>query len=89
MRPRVVLWVATAAAVVVFAVVQDRVTASGARQYVELQEAAAAGLGPPVTVDEIMCPAVRRSVEYASMWSAVVLGAGAVAAAVLRRWARE
>ena len=85
MRPRVVLWVAAAAAAGVFAVVQDRVTASGAQQYVELQEAAAAGRGTPVTVDEIMGPAVRRSVEHASMWSVVVLGAGAVAAAVLQR----
>jgi hypothetical protein len=80
-----VLWAATAAAAVVFAVVQDRVTASGARQYVELQEAAAAGRGNPVTVDEIMGPAVGRSIEHASVWSAVVLGAGALAAGILRR----
>jgi hypothetical protein len=80
-----VLWAATAAAAVVFAVVQDRVTASGARQYVELHEAAAAGRGHRVTVDEIMRPAVRRSIEHASIWSAVILGAGALAAGILRR----
>ena len=84
-RPRTLLSVAAVATVVVFAVVQDRLTARGARQYVELQEAAAAGRGDPVAVDEIMVPAVRHSVEQASMWGAVVLGAGVVAAGVVRR----
>jgi len=69
----------------VFCSVQDRVTASGARQYVDRQLAAAAGRGNPVSVDEIMRPAVRRSVEDASLWSALVLSAGVVAAVILRR----
>jgi len=85
LRPRTVLLIALMAAVVMFCSVQDRVTASGARQYVDRQQAAAAGRGNPVSVDEIMRPAVRRSVEDASLWSALVLGAGVVAAVVLRR----
>ena len=84
-RPRTVLLLALVTAVVVFCGVQDRGTASGARQYVDRQQAAAAGRGEPVSVDEIMRPAVRRSVEDASLWSALVLGAGVVAAVVLRR----
>ena len=85
LRPRSVVLMAIATAAVVFCIVQDRVTADGARQYGEIQRAAAAGRGSPVSVDEIMRPAVRRSVESASLWSAAVLGAGVAAAAVLRR----
>jgi hypothetical protein len=83
-RPRAVLLIAVTTAIVVFCVVQDRVTADGARQYAELQRAAAAGHGDPVTLDEIMRPAVRRSVQQASAWGAVVIGAGIIAAGVLR-----
>jgi hypothetical protein len=46
-----------------FAVVQDRTTASGARQYVTLQRDALAGRGRPVTIDEVMRPAIDRSVR--------------------------
>ena len=84
-RPRTVLMIAAILAAVVFCVVQDRVTAAGARQYVELQRAAAEGRRPAVTIDEIMRPAVRRSVAQASAWSAVVMVAGAVTAAMVTR----
>jgi len=84
-RPRVVLALAIVAAVVVFAIVQDRVTAAGARRYVELQNAAIAGQGTPVTLDEVMRPAIRRSVQQGSLWGGMVLAAGAAAAAVLAR----
>jgi hypothetical protein len=85
LRPRAVLLIAMVAAVVVFCVVQDRVTAAGARQYVTLQRAAAEGRTQPVAMDEIMRPAVRRSVEQASVWSAAVIAAGAATAGVIRR----
>ncbi|HEY6361935.1 MAG TPA: hypothetical protein VIX63_12560 [Vicinamibacterales bacterium] len=84
-RPRTVLLIALAAASVVFCTVQDRVTADGARQYVEMQRAAAVGQSNPVTLDEIMRPAVRRSIEQAAAWSLGVLLTGIVWAGVLRR----
>jgi hypothetical protein len=85
-RPRGVLIATALAAVVVFAVVQDRVTAAGARRYVALQRAALAGHGPAVTVDEIMRPAIARSVHEGLLWSGAVLVTGvAIAAAVAAR----
>jgi hypothetical protein len=83
--PRTILMIAAILAVVVFSVVQDRVTAGGARQYVELQRAAAEGQRTPVTIDEIMRPAVRRSVAQASVWSAVVMVTGAITAGMVGR----
>jgi hypothetical protein len=78
------------AAVVVFAVVQDRLTASAARQYVLLREAAASGAGPAVTIDEVMKPGVRRSVRIALLWSSGVMTLGlATAATIARRSRRE
>jgi hypothetical protein len=76
MRPRAILGVTFVAALVVFAAVQDRVTASGARQYVGLQRAAIAGRGGPVTIEEVMAPAVRRSVVagVASGGTVVLIG---------------
>jgi hypothetical protein len=71
MRPRAVLAVTFVAALVVFSAVQDRVTASGARQYVALQRAAV-----PVTIEQVMTPAVSLSVRRALLWSFVVLAAG-------------
>jgi hypothetical protein len=82
--PRAILAFAVFLAAVVFCIVQDRVTADGARQYVELQRAAIEGRGAPVTVDEIMKPAVRRSVAQASTWSAVVLVLGTITAFAVR-----
>lgn len=67
---------AVAAAIVVFCVVQDRLTAAGARRYVALQRAALAGRAPAVTVDEVMGPAVDRSVRQGLLWGAGVLAAG-------------
>ncbi len=78
------------AAVVVFCVVQDRLTAEGARDYVQRQRAAIAGAGPAVTIDEVMKPAVRRSVREGLQWSGIVMSAGLVTAgAVSRRSRRE
>jgi hypothetical protein len=74
--PRAVLIATALAALAVFAVVQDRVTAAGARRYAALQRAALAGHGHAVTVDEIMRPAIDRSVQQGLMWGGVVLVAG-------------
>lgn len=74
-----------AAAFAVFLFVQDRVTAAGARRYVALQRAAAAGRGPAVTIDEVMRPAVAHSVRQGLLWASVVAGAGLASAAVLAR----
>jgi hypothetical protein len=76
MRPRGVLIATALAAVVVFAVVQDRVTAAGARRYVALQRAALAGRGPAVTIDQIMRPAIAQSVREGLLWGGVVLVSG-------------
>jgi hypothetical protein len=77
LRPRAILVVTALAALVVFAVIQDRVTADGARRYVALQRDAIAGHGQPVTIDEIMQPAIHRSVQQGLLWSGAVVVAGA------------
>ena len=66
------------AALVVFAVVQDRVTAAGAREYVARQRAALSGRGAPVTIEEVMGPAVRRSVLTAAGWAGLVVVLGSL-----------
>ena len=76
LRPRTILGVTLVAALVVFAVVQDRVTASGARQYVTLQRAALAAGGAPITVEEVIAPAIGRSVRQGLMWAAMVMAGG-------------
>lgn len=82
-RPRAVLIVTGIVAVVVFAIVQDRITADGARRYAALQRAALAGRGQLVTVDRIMRPAIARSVQQGLMWGAVVLVVGVCLAGVI------
>lgn len=84
-------WIAAATlavAVTVFAVVQDRVTAAGARQYVALQRARIAAGQPPVGVGDVMRPAIRRSLLQAGLWSGVVLFVG-LGIAVLSRSGRR
>ncbi len=63
------------AAGVVFCGVQDQITAAGARGYVARQRAALAGEGPLLTIDSVMRPAIRRSVEQGVLWSAAAAGA--------------
>ena len=86
LRPRAIVMLTAVVALVVFAVVQDRITAAGARRYVALQRDAIAGRGQAVTIDEIMRPAIQRSVQQGLLWAGVVfvLGFGA-AGAVARR----
>ena len=73
LRPRTILGATFVAALIVFAVVQDRVTASGARQYVALQRSALAQGGAPVSIEDVMAPAGRRSFRDALMWSGGVM----------------
>ena len=75
-RPRAIVIATAVAALAVFAVVQDRVTAAGARRYAVLQREALAGHGHSVTVDEIMRPAIDRSVHQGFLWGGAVLVAG-------------
>jgi hypothetical protein len=63
MPARRVLAITFLAALAVFAIVQDRITAGGAKQYVALQREALAGRGKRVTIEEVMQPAIDRSVR--------------------------
>jgi ABC-type Fe3+ transport system permease subunit len=87
-RVRTIVLLTLAAAAFVFLYVQDRVTARGARDYVTQQRQAIAGQAPGVTVDQVMGPAVQRSVKLGltSAAGVLVIGFGA-AAAVGRRGA--
>jgi hypothetical protein len=78
-----VLWCAAAVALAVFCVVQDRVTAEGARRYVALQKEALAGRRPPVTVDAIMQPAIAASVRSGLLAAAGVMAIGGVVAVMI------
>jgi len=95
--PRRLVLAAVAASIAVFCIVQDRIVAAGVGRYVALQRAAIAGPAeggprtpeggshvPDVTLDEVMAPAVRRSVRQASAWSGGVFAAGLALAAIRR-----
>jgi ABC-type Fe3+ transport system permease subunit len=86
-RVRTIVLLTLAAAAIVFLYVQDRITARGARDYVMQQRQAIAGQAPPVTVDQVMGPAVQRSVAQGLTSAAVVLviGFGAAVAVGRRR----
>lgn len=73
-------------AVAVFCVVQDRVTAAGARRYVTLYDAPG---GSAATIDEVMRPAVRHAVHEALVWSGIVAAAGFGAAVGVARRSRR
>ena len=85
LRPRAIVVMTAFVAFAVFCVVQDRVTAAGARRYVALQRAALAGRGQAVTIDEIMQPAVEQSVQQGLLWGGVVMVAGLGAAGAVAR----
>ena len=73
-----------------FCAVQDRVTADGARRYVDVQRAALGGEGAPLTIDEVMRPAIRSSVNQGLLWSGAVAAVGLGGAALWsRRFRRE
>jgi hypothetical protein len=73
---RTILIATCVAAVVVFAAVQDRVTASGARHYAAAQRAALSTGAAPVTIDQVVEPAVHRSVHIGLLSSGAVVLTG-------------
>lgn len=83
--PRALVVLSIVASLVVFSVVQDRITAAGARQYVTLQREALASGRPPVAADEVLRPAVERSVRQGLLWGGVVLITGLGLSVVVRR----
>jgi hypothetical protein len=80
-RVRAIMLLTVVAAVIVFAYVQDRVTAWGAQEYVMRQRDAIERGGSQVTIDQVMEPAVDRSVRQGVTWGTMVLVAGLAAAA--------
>jgi hypothetical protein len=73
-----------ALAVVTFAVVQDRVTAAGARQYAATAREAVARGSEGVTIESVMAPAIRRSVQWGAASAGLVLLVGVGVAARFR-----
>ena len=73
------------AALLVFAVVQDRLTAAGARSYVQQQRARIEAGQPPVAVADVMQPAVGASVRTAAVSAGAVLIVGILVAVARRR----
>ncbi len=75
---------ASIAAIVVFAVVQDRLTVAGVGHYVSLARAASPGR-PAVTIDDVMKPAVAHGVRQGALWGGAVLAAGIGGSLIARR----
>ena len=73
------------AALVAFAVVQDRLTGAGVGQYVAASRDAAAGRRARVTIDEVMEPAVTHAVRQGALWGGAVLVAGLGGTFAVRR----
>ena len=82
--PRVVVFTFLAA-LAVFCVVQDRVTAHGAHAYAEQARAAYARHQRGVAVDAVMRPAIRRGVRLGLASAGAVVVAGLGAAVVMAR----
>ena len=76
------------AALAVFCVVQDRVTAAGAQRYGAEAVAAVAAHRAVPPVDTVMGPAIRRSVRLGLAAAGGVLITGFVAAAAVGRSTR-
>jgi hypothetical protein len=83
--PRAVVFTC-AAALVVFAVVQDRLTVSGVGQYSRgVPRRGGQVVRPPVTIDEVMKPAVAHAVRQGALWGGGALVAGLAVTLVARR----
>ena len=89
LRPRAIVVITAIVALAVFCVVQDRVTAAGANRYAALQRDALAGRGRAVTIDEVMRPAIERSVRQGLFWGGGVMVAGLSVAGVAARRGRS
>ena len=85
--PRVVVFTFLAA-LAVFCVVQDRVTAHGAHAYAEQARAAYARHQRGASVDDVMQPAIRRGVRLGLASAGAVVIAGIGAAVVMARGER-
>jgi hypothetical protein len=77
------------AAIVVFAVVQDRLTAAGVARYVMLHRQAEADNRARVTLDEVMKPAVKDAVRQGAFWGGAVLATGLGGTLIARRRRRR
>jgi hypothetical protein len=66
-------------AVAVFAAVQDRVTAAGARRYAAVARDAIAGGRQPPPIEEIMAPAIRSSMRWGGASALAILLVGLAA----------
>jgi hypothetical protein len=75
------------AALVVFCIVQDRVTAAGASRYALSALAAIDRHQPVAPIDSVMRPAIRRSVELglAAAGGVLIAGLGTIAAVARSR----
>jgi len=73
---RAIVLLTCAIAVATFAIVQDRVTAAAARRYAATARQAIATGAKGVTIEEVMAPAIRRSVRWGAVSAGVVLLAG-------------
>ena len=82
---RRILGLTAVAALVMFCVVQDRVTAAGASRYALEALAAIDHHQPVAPIDSVMRPAVRRSVKLGLASASLVLAAGFGTAAIVSR----
>ncbi len=73
---RVLVGVTCALAIMVFAVVQDRVTAAGARRYAATSRQALESGRQSVAVGDVMGPAIRSSVRWGAASAGLVLVVG-------------
>ena len=80
-RLAIALWIAMA--VVVWNGLYDLRITLGVRDYLMKQALHDAGRGPAVTIAEAMHATVRDAVTVASLWAAIILGAGLVDGAML------
>lgn len=69
------------AAIVVFAVVQDRFTSAGVGRYVALFRDGATA----ATIDDVMKPAVAHAVRQGALWGGAVLVTGLGGTLIARR----
>ena len=84
-RQRVILAFTLVAALAVFAIVQDRVTAAGARRYVAGQRAALRAGSAPLEVDDVMRPAIDASVREGVLSGVAVVVLGVLGAVTIGR----
>ena len=72
------------AAIVVFAVVQDRFTSAGVGRYVAMFRDQGQGASA-ATIDDVMKPAVAHAVREGALWAGAVLATGLGGTLIARR----